>query len=131
MERMDRLYMEKELYQKEAVGYYKNYCLLANNTPCLVPQVKDILDATTQENLKMCPTIWDFYCELNVLHQSGQMATSECIKPCKTSQYRVTLKEEVLLSNQYAQSIHADTVISLWFSTNTIMQSKQVRVGLS
>ena len=131
MERMTRLYVEKDLYQKKVVGYsyYTDYCLLANNTPCLVPQVKDILDNSTQKNLKICPTIWDYQCELNVLHQAGQMVTTECIKPCKTSQYKMTFDRETLRPRTYAQIMPGDTFISLWFSTNTIMQYKQVWVG--
>ena len=122
---MTRLYMDKELYQRS--HYMGSYCLNATNTPCLVPQIKDILDANIQKDLKKCPTIWDYYCELIVLHQAGQMATSECIKPCHTSQYRLSLDRELSLSNDYGLG---SAVLTLWFSTNTITNYNEVLVRI-
>ena len=125
MEAINRLYMGKELYQNPSI--LGTQCFNATNTPCWVPQVKDVLDADIQKNLKMCPTIWDYYCELNVLYHAGQMSASECIKPCQTSQYRLSLYKEVILSNNYGLG---NTVLSLAFSTNTITNYKEVKVVL-
>ena len=120
-----RLYMDKELYQLESpMG---NHCFNATNTPCWVPQVKDIIDASIQKNLKMCPTIWDYYCELAVLYHAGQMAASECIKPCQTSQYRLSLHKEVIVYEDYGLG---DTVLAVLFSSNTITKFKEVKVVL-
>ena len=125
MEAISRLYMEKELYQhKSLLG---DQCLNANNTPCWVPQIKDILDAEIQEKLKKCPTIWDYYCELNVLHHAIQISATECIKPCKTSQYKLSLDKELSLSGDYGLG---STVLTLRFSTNTITNYKEVWVRI-
>ena len=103
------------------------YCLKANNTPCWVPQVKDAIDASIQNNLNICTTICDYYCELTVLHQAAHMANSECVKPCQASQYRVSLDREMILSKDYGLG---ETVLTLWFSTNTITNYKEAQVIL-
>ena len=117
--------MDKELYQ--LVSPIGTSCLNATNTPCWVPQAKDIVDASIKNNLKMCPTIWDYYCELVVLYHAGQMAASECTKPCQTSQYRMSLDREIIVDGTHGLG---DTYLSLWFSTNTITKSKEVKVVL-
>lgn len=122
---MSRLYMEKDFYQLN--HFMGSYCFNATNTPCWVPQIKDIVDANIQKNLKKCPTIWDYYCELIILHQAGQMATAECIKPCHSSQYRVTLDREIILSGHHG---YGETLLSLWFSTNTVTNYKDVLVEI-
>ena len=98
-----------------------NHCLNATNTPCWVPQVKDILDSRFQKNLDICPTIWDYYCELIILYKAGQMADSKCVKPCQTSQYKLTK-----LDREISSSIGVP--VTLWFSTNTITYYKEVQV---
>ena len=122
---MTRLYMDKDLYQQS--HYMGSYCFNATNTPCWVPQIKDIVDASTQKSLKKCPTIWDYYCELIILHQAGEMAISECIKPCHTSQYKLSLDKELSLSNDYGIG---STFLTLVFSTNTITRYKEVLVRI-
>ena len=122
-EAITRLYMDKKLLElKSPMG---DHCLHANNTPCWVPQAKDIVDDSIRKNLEMCPTIWDYYCELIVLYHAGQMVTSECIKPCQTSQYRLSLDREVVISTDHG---YGETILSLWFSTNTITKYKEVKV---
>ena len=115
---------KKELYKLESP--FGTHCFNATNTPCLVPQAEDIVDASIQKNLKMCPTIWDYYCELVVLYHAGQMATSECTKPCQTSQYRLSLDKEISMSG----NSFGDTVLTLWFSTNITSRYKEVKVVL-
>ena len=122
-EAMSRLYMENDLYHQGS--FMGNHCLHAANTPCWVPQIKDIINSSVQNNLKVCPSIRDYYCELVVLHHAAQMAASECNKPCQRSQYRLLLDREITMSDTHGLG---DTFFSLWFSTNTIMQYKEVLV---
>ena len=120
---MTTLYLNKKLYQQKlGLG---THCFNATNTACLVPQAREILDAKMQKTLRMCPTIWDYYCELAILHYAGQLAAEECIKPCHTSQYKLTLDREIPLSRDYG---YGETILSLWFSTNTITNYKEVLV---
>ena len=118
-----RLYMDKELYQFRSV--MGTHCLNATNIPCLVPQAKDIVNISVQRNLKMCPTVWDYYCELVILHHAGQMASTKCHKPCQTSKYRLTLDREASLTMDQGLG---ETIVTFWFSSNTIMKYKEVEV---
>ena len=94
---MTRQYMNKELYQLES--YMGTHCLNASSVPCLIPQIKDIIDMGIQDSLKKCPTFWDYNCELIILWHAKQTAASKCIIPCMTSQYRLVHDKSGLLNS--------------------------------
>ena len=123
---MTRLYMSKEPYQLES--YMGTHCLNATNVPCSIPQIKNVTVKGVQDSLQNCPTFWDYNCELIVLSHAMPMAGSKCMKPCQTSQYKLTLDNEWRLSNETLDVKEANTIINLELSTNFIMMYTEVQV---
>ena len=123
---MTRLYMSNELYQQRS--FIGSHCQNASNTPCWIPQTKNVIVKGVQDSLQECPTFWDYNCELIVLSHAMPMAGSKCMKPCQTSQYKLTLDNEWRLSNETLDVKEANTIINLELSTNFIMMYTEVQV---
>ena len=71
---------------------YSN-CVNASAIPCWVPQMKDIVEYETQNNLDKCPTLMDYNCEKRVLFQSMIETGHKCHKPCEKLHYKLIEKE--------------------------------------
>ena len=119
---MTKIYMSKKTNQIQS--FMGTHCLNASSTPCWIPQAKHVIDSEVQDSLLMCPTFWDYNCELIVLYHGIQMAESKCAVPCRTTQYRLSRQAEQKMS----PTAWADSQISFRFSNNFIMKYTEVQV---
>ena len=88
-------------------------CLNATNIPCWVPQMADIVEYETQNNLDKCSTLMDYNCEKQVLFHSMVEMGYKCPKPCEKLHYKLIERE----GNQIPME-HFDWVsISLYIET--------------
>ena len=120
MEEATRLYMDKK-------SYSVTQCLNATNTPCSIPQMKDVIDIDVVKGLKACPTIGDFKCEKMVLAQALGMGYLKCTKPCQKWRYQMTVIEHGI-SEFWKKETIIDTLVALSFSTSTFTQMEEIQV---
>ena len=120
--------MSNELYQQRS--FIGSHCQNASNTPCWIPQTKNVIVKGVQDSLQKCPTFWDYNCELIVLCNAMSMAGSKCTKPCQQSQYRLSLDNEWRMSKETLNSStkEANIIINFKLSTNFIMKYTEAQV---
>ena len=85
--------------------YEGTNCANATHIPCWVPQVKDIVEFETQNNLDKCLTIMDYTCEKEVLWQSMVNAGYKCPKPCEKLLYKLIEKEKFQISKDHLELV--------------------------
>ena len=118
-----------DLYMnKSSVGYAYNktskFCDSAENIPCWVPQIKDILDPEKSKLLKKCPTVWDFTCETNFLVYAWKYGPSMCPKPCKNWRF----KSNDAGSSKMASYLGANVNYVISFASDIVLKEEERKV---
>ena len=118
-----------DLYMnKSSVGYAYNktskFCDTAENIPCWVPQIKDILDPEKSKLLKKCPTVWDFTCETNFLVYAWKYGPSMCPKPCKNWRF----KSNDAGSSKMASYLGANVNYVMSFASDIVLREEERKV---
>ena len=114
---------------KSSLGYaYKGAtgdgCTKAENVPCWVPQIKNILDTEKSMVLKKCPTVWDYTCQLGVLHYAWKYGPAMCPKPCTTWRY----KSHDAGGAEMANYMGSNTMFLITFSSDTVLKDEERKV---
>ena len=118
-----------DLYMNESsVGYAysktSKFCDSAENIPCWVPQIKDILDPEKSKLLKKCPTVWDFTCETNFLVYAWKYGPSMCPKPCKNWRF----KSNDAGSSKMASYLGANVNYVMSFASDIVLKEEERKV---
>ena len=119
-----------DLYMnKSSLGYHYNgvagdVCAHAENVPCRVPQIKNILEPEKWKMLKKCPTVWDYACEMGWLIYAWKYGPSMCPKPCKTWRY----KSHVAGGTKMANFNGSNTMYLMTFASDIVLKEEEREV---
>ena len=119
------LYMNNSSMGYTYKGTTDNLCPRAENVPCQVPQIKNILDSKKSKFLKKCPTVWDYTCQLGVLQYAWQYAPAMCPRPCKTWHYKSHFAGDTKVAN----NVGFNTVYLINFATDIVLKDEERKVG--